>query len=95
MGSEGGGASAVAATASMAGKAARQPDAPARNVVSGIEAYEITDEKRPVIVGERTNVLGSRKFKRLIKEQKFDEAAEVGRAQVRGVVGAMLLVFHR
>ncbi|MFP6610343.1 MAG: methionine synthase [Deltaproteobacteria bacterium] len=73
----------------MEGKVTRQPDAPGRNVVSGIEAYEITDEKRPVIVGERTNVLGSRKFKRLIKEQKFDEAAEVGRAQVRG--GAAIL----
>jgi 5-methyltetrahydrofolate--homocysteine methyltransferase len=60
-------------------------DAPCarRTVVSGIEAYEISDEKRPVIVGERTNVLGSRKFKRLIAEGKIEEAAEVGRAQVR------------
>lgn len=67
----------------LADKSPRVAAAPERSVVSGIEAYEITDEKRPVIVGERTNVLGSRKFKRLIKEQKFDEAAEVGRAQVR------------
>ena len=52
-------------------------------MVSGIEAYEIEDEKRPVLVGERTNVLGSRKFKRLIADGKFDEAAEVGRAQTR------------
>jgi 5-methyltetrahydrofolate--homocysteine methyltransferase len=36
-----------------------------------------------VIVGERTNVLGSRKFKRLISASKFDEAAEIGRLQVR------------
>ncbi len=56
---------------------------PRRSVVSGIEAYEITDEKRPVIVGERTNVLGSRKFRRLIAEGKLEEAAEIGRAQVR------------
>jgi 5-methyltetrahydrofolate--homocysteine methyltransferase len=36
-----------------------------------------------VIVGERTNVLGSRKFKRLIGGAKFEEAAELGRLQVR------------
>jgi len=65
------------------GRAPRVASAPSRCVVSGIEAYEIDDEKRPVLVGERTNVLGSRKFKRLIAEGKIDEAAEVGRAQVR------------
>jgi len=54
-----------------------------RSVVSGIEALVIDDSTRPVIVGERTNVLGSRKFKRLIAEGKFEEAAEVGRLQVR------------
>ena len=36
------------------------------------------------MVGERTNVLGSRKFKRLIAEGKFDEASEIARAQVKG-----------
>ena len=36
-----------------------------------------------MIVGERTNVLGSRKFKRLIAEGKVEEASEVGRVQVR------------
>ena len=36
-----------------------------------------------MIVGERTNVLGSRKFKRLIAEGKFEEATEIGRVQVR------------
>jgi 5-methyltetrahydrofolate--homocysteine methyltransferase len=65
------------------GKPPRVADPPRRSVVSGIEAYEIEDEKRPVLVGERTNVLGSRKFKRLIAEGKFDEAAEIGRAQTR------------
>jgi 5-methyltetrahydrofolate--homocysteine methyltransferase len=54
-----------------------------RSVVSGIEALAIDQDTRPVIVGERTNVLGSRKFKRLIAEDKFEEASEVGRAQVR------------
>ncbi|MFZ0888905.1 MAG: dihydropteroate synthase, partial [Candidatus Binataceae bacterium] len=43
----------------------------------------IDNDTRPVIVGERTNVLGSRKFKRLIAEGKFEQAAELGRLQVR------------
>lgn len=38
---------------------------------------------RPLFVGERTNVIGSRKFKRLIAEQKFEEASEIARAQVK------------
>ncbi len=54
-----------------------------RAVVSGLETLVIDEDTRPVIVGERTNVLGSRKFKRLIREGKIDEAAEIGRAQVR------------
>ena len=37
-----------------------------RALVSGIEAVELTDDNRPVLVGERTNVIGSRKFKELI-----------------------------
>jgi len=43
----------------------------------------IDDDTRPVIVGERTNVLGSRKFKELIAKGLIEEASEVGRAQVR------------
>jgi 5-methyltetrahydrofolate--homocysteine methyltransferase len=54
-----------------------------RSAVSGIETLVIDESTRPVIVGERTNVLGSRKFKRLISQGKLDEAAEVGRLQVR------------
>ncbi|HLW70000.1 MAG TPA: methionine synthase [Candidatus Binataceae bacterium] len=54
-----------------------------RSVVSGIETLVIDESTRPVIVGERTNVLGSRKFKRLIAQGKIEEAAEVGRLQVR------------
>jgi 5-methyltetrahydrofolate--homocysteine methyltransferase len=57
--------------------------APRRTIVSGIEALVIDDSTRPVIVGERTNVLGSRKFKRLIGEGKYEESAEIGRLQVR------------
>ena len=51
--------------------------------VSGIEALVIDEDTRPVIVGERTNVLGSRRFRRLINQGSFEEASEVGRRQVR------------
>ncbi|MFD1954781.1 methionine synthase [Paenibacillus thailandensis] len=51
--------------------------------VSGIDAVYIEPENRPYMVGERTNVLGSRKFKRLIAEGKYEEAAEIARAQVK------------
>ncbi len=44
---------------------------------------EITEDNRPVLVGERTNVLGSRKFKRLVAAGEFEAAAEVARAQVK------------
>lgn len=53
-------------------------------LVSGLEAVELEDSNRPLLVGERTNVLGSRKFKQLIAAGEFETAAEVGRAQVRG-----------
>ena len=65
------------------GKRPRKPSSLRRSVVSGIEALVIDENTRPVIVGERTNVLGSRKFKRLVAEGKLEEAAEVGRLQVR------------
>jgi 5-methyltetrahydrofolate--homocysteine methyltransferase len=54
-----------------------------RSVVSGIETLTMEDENRPVIVGERTNVLGSRKFKRLVAAGDVEQAAEIGRQQVR------------
>src|SRR5262245_24170544 len=60
-----------------------------RSVVSGIEVLPIDDERRPVIVGERTNVIGSKKFKELVVGGDLDQAAEVGRRQVRG--GAQIL----
>ena len=49
----------------------------------------VNQDIRPAIVGERTNVLGSRRFRRLIAEGAFEEAAEIGRRQVRN--GAHLL----
>ncbi|KQL19603.1 methionine synthase [Cytobacillus solani] len=53
--------------------------------VSGIEPFIYDDPTlRPIMVGERTNVIGSRKFKRLIREGKFEEASEIARAQIKG-----------
>ena len=67
----------------VAGKRPRERSTLRRSVVSGIETLVIDNDTRPVIVGERTNVLGSRKFKRLIADGKVEEASEVGRVQVR------------
>jgi 5-methyltetrahydrofolate--homocysteine methyltransferase len=61
----------------------RRPVSVRRSVVSGLETLVIDADTRPVIVGERTNVLGSRRFKQLIAEGKVEEASEIGRLQVR------------
>lgn len=54
------------------------------HMVSGIEPFVYDDPTlRPIMVGERTNVIGSRKFKRLISEGKIEEASEIARAQVK------------
>jgi len=52
--------------------------------LSGLEPLIITPESIFVNVGERTNVTGSRKFLRLIKEEKYEEALDIARAQVEG-----------
>ncbi|TXN36960.1 methionine synthase [Flagellimonas hymeniacidonis] len=52
--------------------------------LSGLEPLIITPDSNFVNVGERTNVAGSKKFLRLIKEEKFDEALDVARHQVEG-----------
>lgn len=52
--------------------------------LSGLEAVEVTAQSNFVNIGERTNVTGSAKFLKLIKEDKFDEALEVALDQVRG-----------
>ena len=59
------------------------PQSSKRSTLSGIDALEVTDDLRPLIVGERTNVLGSKKFRDLIGQEKFEDAAEVARAQVK------------
>ncbi|QAS52571.1 methionine synthase [Halobacillus litoralis] len=54
------------------------------HAVTGIEPLIYDDPgDRPILIGERTNVIGSRKFKRLIAEGKFEEASEIARAQVK------------
>lgn len=58
-------------------------------ILSGLEPLVITPESNFVNVGERTNVTGSKRFSRLIQENKYDEALEVALDQVRG--GAQIL----
>ncbi len=74
----------IAAIATMAaGHAPRRPVSTRRKLVSGIEPLFIEDDSRPILVGERTNVIGSRKFKNMIVAGQFEEAAEIARAQVK------------
>ena len=72
-----------ALAAAAASRKPRRIPIHSKSLVSGIEALEIDVDNRPVIVGERTNVLGSRKFKRLVAEGKFEAAAEIARSQVK------------
>ena len=76
-------------SAAMAGKTPRAAAPSLETRLSGIEAVVVNEDTRPTIVGERTNVLGSRRFKRLIGGGRFEEAAEIGRRQVRN--GAQIL----
>ncbi|WP_395065962.1 methionine synthase [Flavobacterium sp.] len=57
--------------------------------LSGLEPLFVTEESIFVNVGERTNVTGSRKFLRLIKEENYNEALSVAREQVEG--GAQII----
>lgn len=62
----------------------RLPDIPKACRLSGLEPFTIGANSLFVNVGERTNVTGSAKFKRLIKEGKYTEALEVALEQVEG-----------
>ena len=63
---------------------------PARkSFYSGLELVEANQDNRPLLVGERTNEVGSRAFKRLISCEKYEEAAEIARRQVRN--GAQII----
>ena len=66
----------------------RPPGAPAARLAGG-EAVEVRQSPPPLLIGERTNVLGSRAFKDLVRAGRWAEAAEVGRRQVRGGAHAL------
>jgi len=76
----------IAAIAQMVeGKKPRvRPEEAHRAVYSGIETVEADESTRPLLVGERTNVIGSRLFKNLVAEEKWEEASEIARRQVKG-----------
>ena len=57
--------------------------------LSGLEPLVLNPQSNFINIGERTNVAGSRKFLRLIKEEKYDEALAIAREQVEG--GAQII----
>ncbi len=71
------------------GKRPRVPAEQHRTLFSGIDFVEADEDDRPLIIGERTNEVGSRKFKRLISGEKYEEASEIARQQVKG--GAQII----
>ena len=71
------------------GVAPRTPQLPVACRLSGLEPLNIGADSLFVNVGERTNVTGSAKFKRLIKEEKYSEALDVARQQVES--GAQII----
>ena len=74
----------------MIGKAPRAvPEKESACRLSGLEPCNILPESLFVNVGERTNVTGSARFKRLIKEEEYEEALEVARQQVEN--GAQII----
>ncbi len=75
----------IRAIAQMAyGKKPRPRKDPARRAYySGIDLVEADPSSGTLIVGERTNVVGSRLFKNLVMEEKWDEATEIARWQVK------------
>jgi 5-methyltetrahydrofolate--homocysteine methyltransferase len=74
----------------MKGLAPRSiPNPPALPRFSGMECYTLRPDSNFSLIGERTNITGSRKFARLIREENYDAALEVARQQVEG--GANLI----
>ena len=80
----------IRAIAQMADSYAPRRHVPTKRTrFSGIDVVEASEDNRPLLVGERTNVVGSRRFKRLLSQEKHEQASEIGRAQVKG--GAQIL----
>jgi 5-methyltetrahydrofolate--homocysteine methyltransferase len=67
----------------------RLPDLPAWSSYSGMDVLTIRPDSNFIMIGERTNITGSRRFARLIKNGQFEEALAVARDQVEG--GANIL----
>src|SRR5689334_18894000 len=66
------------------------PDTPYRpTYLAGLEPLVVTRETNFVNIGERTNVTGSAQFRKLIKEDRYEEAVDVARQQVAS--GAQVL----
>ncbi len=62
----------------------QSPHLPKYLKLSGMEALTVTPELNFINIGERTNVTGSAKFKKLIKEEKYEEALAIAKDQVEG-----------
>ena len=71
------------------GKRPRVPVSMGMTAVAGLDYLPLEADSRPLLVGERTNVIGSKKFRDLISSGGYEQAAEVGRAQVKN--GAQVL----
>jgi len=70
-------------------KPRRAPEQKIETVVSGLDALFVRSEANFINIGERTNVAGSKKFARLIREKKYEEALSVAREQVEN--GAQII----
>lgn len=75
---------ALRAALSAIERKARPQPALAQEAASAITAVALEQEPRPLIVGERINAQGSRKIKRLLLEDRYDDVALVAREQVEG-----------
>jgi 5-methyltetrahydrofolate--homocysteine methyltransferase len=62
---------------------------PRRAVYTGIDLLEPGEDNRPLLVGERTNVIGSKQFREMVGAGEWDEATEIARRQVKG--GAQII----
>ena len=72
-----------AIASAVAGVAPRKPPAPSENtLLSGLEPLELRPDANFVNVGERANVTGSARFRRLIRRGQYERAVEVARQQV-------------
>lgn len=67
----------------LAGLEPRKARAEDKSSVSGLEVVWPEEDNRPLLVGERSNVIGSRKFRDLIAEACFEEGSEIARSQVK------------